>query len=150
MSFRKILTNGCVAYTVIILAFYTFGLMAGNTSWIPTQRIAYSLLVFAMCFSALNEAVGRVRLTFPARLGIHFAACAVLYFFIFVIGGGFHKNGGSILAALLCYLFVYAVGAVIVCVCRYLFADTVREKETAAGQAKETQKPEDYKSMFDR
>ena len=45
MLFKKILTKGCIYYTVIITAFYTFGLLAESSSqWIPTLRIAYSLL----------------------------------------------------------------------------------------------------------
>lgn len=151
MSIKKILINGCVFYTITITAFYTFGLLAENsTQWIPTLRIAYSLLAFSMCFSAVNEVVGALRLGFVPRMGIHFAVNAVLFYLIFVLGGGFHTNGGSTLAAMLCYVFVYAIGAVIAAVLRYLFADTVKAADKAKGRAKEIQEPEEYKSLFQK
>ena len=150
MSIKKILTNGCIYYTVMITLFYTFGLLAGNsTQWIPTLRIAYSLLAFSMCFSAVNEGVSQLRWNFLPRMGLHFGVNGVLFYLIFVLGGGFHTNGGSTLAALLCYVFVYAIGALIVCMLRYLFADSVKGMDRAKGRTKGREEPEEeYQSLF--
>lgn len=143
MLFKKILTNGCVYYTVIITAFYTFGLLAENGSqWIPTLRIAYSLLGFSLCFSALNELLKKRKFGFAPKLFLHFGISALVYFLLFVLGGGFHQNGGSILAAMLVFSAVYALGAVIVLLFRWLFG--LGTKET------KPKKADEYKSIFDK
>ena len=137
---KKILTNGCVFYTVILTAFYTLGLLAEDgVQWIPTLRIAYSLLIFSLCFSALNEGVKRLPVSFPGKVFSHLAASAILYYLVFVLGGGFHKNGGSTLAAMLIFAAVYAIGFLFFAVFRWLFGSKKREKE-----AKE------YKSIFQK
>ena len=137
---KKILTNGCVFYTVILTAFYTLGLLAEDgVQWIPTLRIAYSLLIFSLCFSALNEGVKRLPVSFPGKVFSHLAASAILYYLVFVLGGGFHKNGGSTLAAMLILAAVYAIGFLFFAVLRWLFGSKKREKE-----AKE------YKSIFQK
>ena len=140
---KKILTNGCVFYTVILTAFYTLGLLAEDgVQWIPTLRIAYSLLIFSLCFSALNEGVKRLPVSFPGKVFSHLAASAILYYLVFVLGGGFHKNGGSTLAAMLVFAFVYAIGTVIVLVIRRLFGTKEKDAKKANGG--------DFKSIFDK
>ncbi len=135
---KKILTNGCVFYTVIITAFYTLGLLAEDgVQWIPTLRIAYSLLIFSLCFSALNEGVKRLPVSFPGKVLSHLASSALLYYLVFVLGGGFHKNGGSTLAAMLIFAAVYAIGFLFFAVFRWLFGFKKKEKAT-----------EEYKSIF--
>lgn len=138
---KKILTKTCVYYTVIITAFYTFGLLMNNSAqWIPTLRIAYSLLGFSLGFSALNEGIKRAKISFPAKFAVHLLSSAVLYYLIFVIGGGFLKNGGSTLAAMIVFAFVYAIGAVIILVLRWLLGTKKKE----AGKADEAE----YNSIF--
>lgn len=151
MSIKKILTNGCVYYTVLLTAFYTFGLLAENASqWIPTLRIAYALLIFSMGFSAVSTLVGSLRMGFAPRLAIHFVVSAILFYLSFVLGGDFVSNGGSALAAMLCYIFVYAVGALIVVMLRYLFSDIVQKRDAEKGRSREAQKPEEYQPMFQK
>jgi len=147
MPLKKILTNGCIFFTIIITAFYTFGLVIDKSGqWIPTLRVAYSLLGFSMLFSALCTAVGKMRMTYLPKLAIHFAACAVLYYLVFVLGGGFAKNGGSTLAAMIVFLFVYVLGAVVVSVGRRLTKD---EKKTNRSKKNDGDE-DDYKSIFNK
>lgn len=143
MLFKKILTKGCIYYTVIITAFYTFGLLAESSSqWIPTLRIAYSLLGFSMCFSAVSETVKLLKVGFAAKFFLHLGISALIYYLIFVLGGGFHQNGGSTLAAMLVFAFVYALGTVVFLVIRWLLGAETKTKEKKKG--------EEYKSIFDK
>ncbi len=137
MKIKRILTNGCIFYTVLITAFYTFGLLAeGASGWIPTLRIAYSLLGFSVGFSALNELLASVPLGFAPRVLLHLVSTALLYYLIFVLGGGFRQNGGTTLAAMLAFAVLYAVGLAIVLIARWLFGPKKTDSE--------------YKSIFDK
>lgn len=143
MFFKKILTNTCIFYTLLITAIYTFGLLADTSGhWIPTVRIAYSLLGFSLGFAALNEVTKKLKFGFVPKYFLHLAVSALLYYLIFVLGGGFHKNGGSTLAAMLVFAFVYAIGTVIVLVLRWLFGTKEKGSKKANGG--------EFKSIFDK
>ncbi len=141
--FKKIITNSCIYYTFLITAFYTFGLLAeDSTGWIPTLRIAYSLLGFSVGFSALNAFTARMKTGFAAKFFLHFPVTAVLYYLIFVLGGGFRENGGTTLAAMIVFAFLYAVGTVIVLIVRRLLSPKGTETQNGDGTR--------YTSMFQK
>ncbi len=146
MSLKKILTLGCIIYTILITAVYTFGLLFNDTGlWIPTLRIAYSLLGFSMGASAVYVLLDGLRLPFDGKLPLHFIATALLYYLIFVIGGGFSENGSSVLAAMLIFLAIYALGAIIVLVMRWLLKDNGEQKKKTN---KKNDTSDNYQSIF--
>ena len=133
---KKIVSQTCVIYTVILTSIYTLGAFV-NSSWIPTVHMVYSCLAFSLVLAALNMFLFSDKLVMPLRLLIHFAASSLIFYLMFIVWGGYQSNGGSVITAMLVYIFAYALCAAIVAVYRYLTSETANSKK-------------DYKSKFDK
>lgn len=138
MFLKKILTNACVYYTVIITVFYTFGSLVNNSTLIPNLRM-YALLGFSLCFSALNEGLKKIKFSFAIKFLLHLAASGLLYYLSFIVGSGLHKNSGQAIAGMIVFTFVYLIGTVILLVTRRVSAKKTKSQKGAK---------EEYTSMF--
>lgn len=132
---KNIVLHACVIYTVILTAVYTLGAFV-NSSWVPTVQMVYSCLGFSLVLSALNSFLFSDKLVFALRLLIHFVASTFIFYMLFIVWGGYKSNGGSVLTALLVFVFAYVLCAAVVGIYRYLTVD------------KDSAKSEEYKSMF--
>lgn len=120
---KKALINACIIYTVLITAVYTLGAFV-NSSWVPTVQMVYSCLGYSLILSALNLFLFSDKLVFALRLLIHFSCSSVIFYLMFIVWGGYKSNGGSVLTALLVFVFVYLLLGAIVCGYRYLTNDS--------------------------
>lgn len=139
---KKILSQTCVIYTVILTSVYTLGAFV-NSSWVPTVHMVYSCLVFSLVLAALNLFLFSDKLVMPLRLLIHFTASSLIFYLMFIVWGGYQSNGGSVITALLVYVFAYILCAAIVAAYRYLTAETVNSKRVYTAKF-----DEEYKSQF--
>ncbi len=119
---KKAVLQTCVIYTVLLTAVYTLGAFV-NSNWVPTVQMVYSCLGLSLAVSLLNLFLFSDRLVFAARLTIHFASVGVIYYLMFVVWGGYKSNGGSVITAMLIYVFVYIICAAIVGAYKYLSSD---------------------------
>ena len=98
--------------------------------------ILYSCLGFSLVLSALNLFLFSDKLVFALRLLIHFIASTFIFYMLFIVWGGYKSNGGSVLTALLVFVFAYVLCGAIVGIYRYLTVDN------------DGAKGEEYKSIF--
>jgi len=145
LKIKKILTQACVFYTVLITAVYLLGTTL-DSSWIPTPAMVAALLIFSAVLAASNAFLFSDKLVFPLRLLLHYIMTSVVFYIVFVLWGGYRNNGGSVLTVLLVYTFAYVLCAVIVGVYRWLTAElrTSHTEYTDVFAEKET-----YHTMFD-
>lgn len=142
---KKTVSQTCVIYTVILTSVYTLGAFV-NSSWVPTVQMVYSCLGFSLVLALLNLFLFSDKLVMPLRLLIHFAVSSLIFYLLFVVWGGYQSNGGSVITALLIYVFAYILCAAIVAAYRYLTSESVNAKK---GYSAKFNKPEEeYKSQF--
>ena len=98
--------------------------------------MVYSCLGFSLVLSALNLFLFSDKLVFALRLLIHFIASTFIFYMLFIVWGGYKSNGGSVLTALLVFVFAYVLCGAIVGIYRYLTVDN------------DGAKGEEYKSIF--
>jgi len=69
---------------------------------------------------------------------------------MFVLGGGFQSNGGSVVVAMGCYLFVYAIGTLLVLMIRYLKGDSSKKQKGSAHtpNAGKSDNTDEYQTLF--
>lgn len=119
---KKTLTQGCVFYSVLFTAVYLLGVFV-DASWVPTLHMVLSLMAFSFVLAAANRFLYSRRLIFPLRLLIHFAVTTAVFYIVFVRWGGYQESGGSVLTALLLYVFAYILCAAVVWAYRWLTAE---------------------------
>jgi len=122
MWLKKTISNGCVFYTFFITALYMLGVYV-DSHWVPTLQMVFSLLIFSFVLSAASLFLFSDKLIFSLRLLLHFVVTTTVFYIVFILWGGFQANGGSVLAALFVYLFVYLLAALLVFLFRYLTAE---------------------------
>ncbi len=146
MVFKKILTHGCVFYTVLMTLF-TLGsfLLYGSELKAITVRLVLSLLCISMGLSAVNVLTGKLKLPFGGKLCIHFVSTALLYYLIFVLCGGLLENGTGTLAAMLIFLAAYALGTAAVLIKKRLAKNSGEKPE---GQTAKNDENGEYHSIF--
>ncbi len=141
---KKTISSACVFYTFFITALYLLGVYV-DAHWVPTLQMVLSLLMFSFILSAANTFLFSDKLIFSLRFLIHFVITTTVFYMVFVLWGGFQANGGSVLAALFVYLFVYLLAALLVFLYRYLTAElrTSAKKYENAFDGKDS-----YQSQF--
>lgn len=114
-SLKKILSDGCIFYTVITLVLYTGGMLFSTVEreWIPTLGMMFTVLLFSVLFSAANYVVIHTKLTAVLKLLLHFAVTTVIFYVLFILWGGFAARGSAVLVILLTYTLVYAIAALV-------------------------------------
>ncbi len=128
----KIIAHGCVYYTVTSLLLYVGGLLFSTIEreWIPTLDMLLLLLLFTVSFSAANQMVLHAKLPMGVKLLIHYVATLLIFYVVFILWGGFSKNGSSVLVLLLAFTLVYGIGTLIFTIVRHIRAGTAnRNKE---------------------
>lgn len=128
----KILTHGCVYYTVASLALYTGGMLASGIEreWIPTLKMMYIVLVFSVLFAAVNEVVWNTRLAGILKILIHYAATTVIFYVMFILWGGYNTTPSSVLVILLAYTLIYVAASLLVYFFHYV--SSLKKSSTAA------------------
>jgi len=141
---KKTISSTCMFYTFFVTALYLLGVYV-DSHWVPTLQMILSLLLFSFVLSAANTFLFSDRLIFSLRFLIHFVITTAVFYTVFVLWGGFQANGGSVLAALFVYLFVYLLAALLVFMYRYLTSELrISEKK----YEKAFDGKESYQSQF--
>lgn len=135
VNIKKIIASACTLFTVIITALYTLGVSV-NSTWIPTLGMFYSLLGFSFILAIFNMFLFSDKLVFSLRLLIHFISTTALFYLLFIKLSGYNANGGSPLAIMLVYCFVYAIFLIILSAYKYLISDNKNKKEEYTRQFK--------------
>jgi len=143
MWLKKTLGSACVFYTFFITALYLLGVYVAP-NWVPTLHMVFSLLLFSFVLAAANSFLFSDRLVFSLRLLIHYVTTTVVFYIVFVLWGGFQANGGSVLAALLVYSFVYLICALLLFMYRYVTAEsrTAKQEYKQAFDGQESYRPQ--------
>ncbi len=120
--FGRIISQGCLFYTVITLLLYTGGMIVSSIEreWIPTISMMYMVLVFSLFLAAANVLVLGAKIPAVLKLILHYAAATVVFYVIFILWGGFQRSGSSVLVILLVYTFIYCICALVVFSFRYI------------------------------
>ena len=110
-----IIKNGCCIFTVITLLFYSVGGIISGTEqeFIPSLKYIWLFFVFSILLAAANIILKSTKINTAAKLAIHFAASAAVYFVTVVVCGGYIKNGAQTVIALSLFLVLYLIFAVI-------------------------------------
>ncbi len=126
INLKKILTDSCIIYTLLITLVYFLGAFISAT-WIPTVKMVISLLFFSVILSLGNEFLKSNILVYPIRLFIHFIATSLIFYIVFIVWGGLLQNGGKFLITFFLYTLVYVIVTVISRLISYIRS----EKSTA-------------------
>lgn len=128
----KIITHGCVYYTIASLLLYVGGLLFSTIEreWIPTLDMLLLLLVFTISFSAVNQMVLHTKLPAALKLLIHYAVTLLIFYVSFIWWGGFSDSGSSVLVILLAFTLLYGIGALVFFIVRHV-RDGAKNSRTA-------------------
>ena len=127
----KIITHGCVYYTLASLLLYVGGLLFSTIEreWIPTLDMLLLLLLFTVSFSAVNQMVLHTKLPAALKLLIHYAVTLLIFYIVFVWWGGFSDSGSAVLVLLFGFTLVYGIGALIFTIIRHARASTENTRQ---------------------
>ena len=114
-SFKDIIKNGCVIFTVIIIISYTIGMIISTETkaYIPSLKSVYIFLLFSILFSFANNLLHSRKLNNFTKLFLHFVITGALYFSVFVLGGALSQNGFMTIVLMSFYAFFYIIFAII-------------------------------------
>ncbi len=126
------LARACIWFTVLILALYTGGMIVSGIEreWIPTMKMVWMVLVFAIAFEASNQIVLKAPLAAPLRLAIHYAVTLFVFFVVFIVWGGYTERPSSVLVILIVFTLLYAAGALVFFGIRSLLRNARNRTET--------------------
>ncbi|MBE6713966.1 MAG: DUF3021 domain-containing protein [Ruminococcaceae bacterium] len=133
----ELLKSSCIIFTVVSLIMISLS-DAVHTKATTNPSISKSLwqfFAFSILLAAANLILKSQKLSAPARLGIHFIACAVLYFFTIVVIGQKIASGTQTIVAMMIFLIVYFIFAAV-----YLITNSIKKQKRI--------KSEKYESMF--
>lgn len=132
----KIISHGCIYYTVVSLLLYLGGLLFSTIEreWIPTLDMLVLLLLFTLSVSAANQMVLLAGMPMLLKLLIHYAVTLTVFFVVFIWWGGFSDSGSAVLVLLLAYTLVYGIGALIFGAIRHIRANAVNRRTEYADQ----------------
>ena len=136
-SVKQILTHGCVLFTVLSVTMYSASaIFSGKLNgWIPKLDLILMLLAMSFAICAANLLFKSEKVPVALRVPIHFVILGIVYYFLFIVWGGFAKNGGTTLVALILYTVIYAV-----CISVYFAVRGIIKKNN--------NKKQEYSSMF--
>ncbi|MBQ4067105.1 MAG: DUF3021 family protein [Clostridia bacterium] len=137
LSVKDTLKNGCVIFTVITVISYALGLLLSgkDNPFIPTLTWIILFLIFSLVLAFANIILKNPGYSLGIRLGLHFLATASLYFVVVVLCGGFIRNGAQTLIALVLFVILYGLFAILYAI-------------LSSGKKKKKNKKEKYDSMF--
>jgi len=136
-TLSQIIKNGCVIFTFITIVTYALGVLipTDNKAFIPTFKWIVLFFLFSQLLAFANFILKQKDSALPARLGLHFISCALLYFVTVVLCGGFISNGAQTLIAMVLFLLLYGIFAAI-----YSIVSSTGKKRA--------NKKQEYDSMF--
>ncbi len=134
----KIITHGCVYYTIVSLLLYLGGLLFSTIEreWIPTLDMLLLLLLFTLSFSAANQMVLLAKIPTAVKLLIHYAVTLLVFYIVFIRWGGFSDSGSAVLVLLFAFTLVYGIGALIFGIVRHIRAGAANRRTEYADQFK--------------
>lgn len=129
---KKIISRGCVIFTVVTLISYSVGAALSNSekSFIPNIKFIWLFFVFSLLLAAANQILSAKKIGLDVRMLIHFAVCAALYFVCVVLCGGYISNGAQTLIAMALFALVYVI-------CGTVCAIVIHRKEKKLDNSKE-------------
>ncbi len=133
----ELLKSSCIIFTVVSLIMISLS-DAVHTEATTNPSISKSLwqfFAFSLLLATANLILKSRKLSAAARLGIHFIACTVLYFFTIVVIGQKFASGTQTIVAMMFFLIVYFIFAAV-----YLITNSIRKQKRI--------KSEKYESMF--
>ncbi len=121
-ALRKIISDGCIFYTILTLLLYTGGMLASTREreWIPTLGMLFTVLLFSVLFAAANYSVSHTKLTGALKLLFHYGVTALIFYVLFILWGGFSSSPATVLILMLAFTLVYAIAALLVFLVRYV------------------------------
>lgn len=133
----NILKNTCVAFTIAVLALYSAGMAfsTGDQKWIPTFTMVWMVLLFSLLVNLAGLLLKIEKLNHAVRVILHYITTAAVFYFVFLLWGGFGNKGNLIIGVMLIFTVIYAVTAAIIIAVKKPW----RKKE---------QKATEYKSML--
>ena len=136
-SILDIIKSGCLIFTVITVLSYVAGTVfaSENKAFIPTLNWILLFLLFSVVLAFANMLLTIPKISLGARLGFHFLATASLYFVVVVLCGGFIASGAQTIIAMLLFIVLYSIFAIIYAI-------------TSGAKRKKKNKEEKYDSMF--
>jgi hypothetical protein len=131
------LKNACVMFTIVILALYSAGkaFSTDELKWIPTFTMVWMVLVFSLSVNLAGLLLRLERFNLVIRIILHYATVAVVFYFVFLLWGGFGSEGNLVIGLMFVYTVVYAVAAAVILVMKKPWK-------------KNEQKASEYKSML--
>ena len=129
--FSKILTHGCVYYTIVSLLLYVGGLLFSTIEreWIPTLDMLLLLLLFTVSVSAANQMVLHAKMHTAVKLLLHYAITQIVFYIVFIWWGGFSDSSSMVLVLLLAFTMLYGIGAIIFGIVRHIRAESENRLE---------------------
>ncbi|MDD6094811.1 MAG: DUF3021 family protein [Clostridia bacterium] len=114
-TITDIIKNGCCIFTMITLLFYSVGgiISGSEQEFIPSLKFIWLFFVFSLLLAAANIILKSKKINTAAKLAIHFAASAAVYFVTVVVCGGYINNGAQTVIALSLFLVLYLIFAVV-------------------------------------
>lgn len=128
-SLKRILTGGCVFYTVFMTITYIAGYFILENSEYLSVKTSFSFLLFALILSWASSLLFSDKLTAVIRVLIHFVVTVLGFYIIFIVGGGYYKNGRTTLVALILFIFAYIIAMIAFYAVRRLMANKKTEEE---------------------
>ncbi len=135
-ALKKILSDGCVFYTIITLLLYTGGMLASDREreWIPTLGMMFTVLLFSVLFASVNYTVSNTKLSSVLKYLLHYAATTVIFYVLFILWGGFSKSASTVLVILIAYTLAYGIISLCLFVIRYLRGGAKNKKSAYESQ----------------
>ena len=144
VKISKILSEGCVINTVLLILLYLIGVSI-DPDFIPTLPRVFGILIYSITLAAANYFFFNAKIKRFSRLALHFLMTAAVFCICFVFAGAYKANVGSVLIIVGLYLVIYAIVAGIVAVILSIInADKNEKKE----YKKVYEKKHDYNSLF--
>ncbi len=137
---KRILTHGCVYFTVLSLVLYTGGMLASGIErqWIPTLSMMYAVFAFSVLFSAVNQIVWNTRLAGVLKILIHYAATTAIFYVMFILWGSYTASPSSVLIILMAYTLIYAAAFLFIFLLRYIFSSKKNNASAYSSQFSHT------------
>ena len=133
---KRIWSHTCISFTLLVLAFFLIGSsFPGFGNAIQVKSIL-SIFGFSLLLSCAHLILQIKRIPLPLRILLHFAACLLPFYVMFVVMIANRTGAGQILADFLLFTILYAV-----IMGGYLFFRASLERATKS-------KKEPYQSIY--
>lgn len=106
---KRIVTQACVCFTLFVLCLCLLAVtLPDGKGVISVDRIPF-LFLFSAFLALSNLLLALERLAIPLRILLHYLACGVTFYIVFIVIALHTSQMSTILALLLFYTLIYAV-----------------------------------------